>query len=1187
MPQPLAQRRYAELHCRTNYSFLEGASHPDELVARAAELELAALAVTDRNSLAGVVRAHVAAKEAKLKLLIGAEITPVDAPPVVLWAMNRAGYGRLCRLITRGRQQAPKGESRITLADVVEHAEGLLAGVVLLGRRHAPRDEPNVLTTSFTNSTSIEHSARHAERDGDVPKLRDAFGDRVYALAELHRGPHDRQQLAEWRQLTQRLNVPLVAANAVHCHVAERQRLQDVLAAIRHGCSVAELGERRFSNSERHLKSAAEMAKLFVESPEAIARTLEIADRCHFSLDELRYDYPEELCPPGLTPIQHLTNLTWQGAKNRYPRGVPDKIRHLVEHELTLIGELHYAPYFLTVWDLVRFARSRDILCQGRGSAANSAVCFCLGVTSVDPERIDVLFERFISKERNEAPDIDVDFEHERREEVLQYLYEKYGRDRAAMTAEVISYRPRSAVRDVGKALGLSLDRVDVLAKQVDHLHDRAKLEARFREVGFPPESRLGTQLMELVEEILEFPRHLSQHVGGMVLTNGPLCELVPIENATMPGRTVIEWDKNDLDALGILKVDCLSLGMLTAIRKCFDLIEETRNVSEGERSKSPGIESDHESERVSVRLGHSTTDQPDASAFRLIKSSDRARSPSLSHQVGGPQDKLTLASIPPNDRRVYEMISRADTMGVFQIESRAQMSMLPRLKPRCFYDLVIEVAIVRPGPIQGDMVHPYLRRRCGEEPVEYPDDRIRAVLEKTLGVPIFQEQAMRLAIVAAGFTPGEADQLRRAMGAWRRCGVIDQFHVKLVNGMTANGYSAEFADRVFRQLRGFGEYGFPESHAASFALLVYVSAWLKYHHPAAFTAALLNSQPMGFYAPAQLVGDARKHGVTVRPVDVNFSEWDCVLEPIMDREKAKPTRSVSKGERFTRLEIETDLEPERVSVRFGHRTTNQPDASTFRLTNASDVERSPSPTLRVRQPSHALRLGFRMLSGFSAAHAERIVQQRRSRPFDSLDDFARRSGLSNSVLTRLSQADVFASLRLDRRSALWQSLPDHSPSPLLKTQPIADEPTVSLPKLEAFGEVVADYRTTGLSLRAHPLKFLRPQLDTRRITPASRLASTGNGRFLRVAGLVLLRQRPSTARGITFVTLEDESGTINLIVRPDVWERHHQAARSATVLLAHGILQRHDANIHVLVNRLEDLSHELAQIETSSRDFR
>jgi error-prone DNA polymerase len=870
--------------------------------------------------------------------------------------------------------------------------------------------------------------------------------------------------LAERRQLAQRAGIPLVAANDVHFHVRERQPLQDVLTAIRHGCTVAELGERRFLNAERHLKSAAEMATLFADCPDAIARTIEVSDRCNFSLDELRYEYPEELCPRGLTPIQHLINLTWQGAKERYPRGVPDKVRGLIEHELKLIDELNYAAYFLTVWDLVRFARERSILCQGRGSAANSVVCFCLGVTSVDPDRIDVLFERFISRERGEAPDIDVDFEHERREEVIQYLYEKYGRERAAMTAAVICYRPRSAVRDVGKALGLSLDRVDVLAKQVDHLHDRAKLEARFHEVGFPPESRLARQLIKLVEELLDFPRHLSQHTGGMVLTHSPLCELVPIENATMPGRTVIEWDKDDLDALGLLKVDVLALGMLTAIRKAFDL----------------------------VRRHHGRD--------------------------------LTLANVPSYDRRVFDMICRADTMGVFQIESRAQMSMLPRLKPRCFYDLVIEVALVRPGPIQGDMVHPYLRRRSGEEPVEYPDERIRAVLEKTLGVPLFQEQAMRLVVVAAGFTPGEADQLRRAMGAWRRRGVIDQFQRKLIDGMTNNGYSAAFADRVFRQLRGFGEYGFPESHASSFAILVWASCWLKYHYPAAFAAALLNSQPMGFYAPAQLVGDARKHGVTVLPADVNFSGWDCTLE---------------------------------------------------------------AATPQQAKPAPALRLGFRMLSGFLAEHAEQIVKQRGARPYVSLDEFAERTGLSNSVLARLSRADAFASLSLGRRSALWQALPDHTPTPLLEADPAGTEPAVELPTLGAFGEVVADYRTTGLSLKAHPLKFLRPQLNQRRITPASRLAATKDGRFLRVAGLVLVRQRPSTANGITFVTLEDETGIVNLIVRPEVWERHHQAARAATVLLAHGIVQNQESVIHVLVNRLEDLSRELSQIDSSSRNFR
>ncbi|OYW20260.1 MAG: error-prone DNA polymerase, partial [Planctomycetales bacterium 12-60-4] len=613
--------------------------------------------------------------------------------------------------------------------------------------------------------------------------------------------------------------MPLAAVNGVYYHVPERRYLQDVLTAVRHGCPVAELGAQRFANGERHLKSAAEMLALFAEAPDLIPRTLEIADRCTFSLDELKYDYPEELCPAGETLGSYLAKLTWAGAAGRYPQGIPDKVRSLLEHELRLIAELNYAAYFLTVWDLVRFARSRDILCQGRGSAANSAVCFCLGVTSVDPDRIDLLFERFVSKERDEAPDIDIDFEHERREEVLQYIYEKYGRERAGMTAEVITYRPRSAVRDVGKALGLSLDRVDTLAKSVDHVDSSEQLAARFRETGFDPTSRIGRQLIHLVREILGFPRHLSQHVGGMVLTQRPLCELVPIENASMPGRTVLQWDKDDLDDLGILKVDCLALGMLTAIRRALDLI----------------------------------------------------------HQQTG--DRHSLATIPAEDPAVYAMIQQADTIGVFQIESRGQMSMLPRLKPKEFYDLVIEVAIVRPGPIQGDMVHPYLRRRNGDEQVVYPSDAVRDVLKKTLGVPLFQEQAMKLAVVAAGFTPGEADQLRRAMGAWRKTGVIEKFHQQLIAGMRANGYTDEFAERLYNQIRGFGEYGFPESHAASFALLVYASAWIKRYHPAVFLTALLNSQPMGFYAPAQLVADARKHGVEVRPVDIQRSEWDYTLE--------------------------------------------------------------------------------------------------------------------------------------------------------------------------------------------------------------------------------------------------------------------------------------------------------------------
>ena len=778
---------YAELHCKTNFSFLEGASHPDELVHRAAELGYAALAITDRNSLAGVVRAHAAAKQAQLHLLIGAELTPADAPPVVLLATDRKAYGRLARLITVGRRQAPKGECHLTFDEIAGHAEGLLAGVI------------------------------GEATQADLCRYRELFGDRCYLLAELERGPHDERQLEQRLRTARQAGVPLVAAGGVYFHHPSRRALADVLTSVRAGCTVAEAGELLFPNAVRHLKSPAEMQALFARAPGALERTIEIARRCTFSLDELRYEYPEELAPPGQTPLEYLTALTWEGARQRYPSGIPDKTRQLLEHELKLIAELRYEAYFLTVWDLVRFARSRGILCQGRGSAANSAVCFSLGVTSVDPDRMDVLFERFISRERNEAPDIDVDFEHERREEVIQYVYEKYGRERAGMTAEVITYRPRSAVRDVGKALGLSLDRVDTLAKTLDN---HKTLEAnRCAAAGIDPQSPVGRQLLGVVSELLGFPRHLSQHVGGLVITQGPLCELVPIENAAMEGRTVIEWDKDDLDELGILKVDCLALGMLTAIRKCFDLIEQHHG------------------------------------------------------------RKLALADIPEADEPVYDMICRADTMGVFQIESRAQMSMLPRLRPRTFYDLVIEVAIVRPGPIQGDMVHPYLRRRAGEESATYPNEEIREVLHKTLGVPLFQEQAMRLAMVAAGFTPGEADQLRRAMAAWRRPGVIDEFRTRLIAGTRAKGLSAEFAEMVFKQIRGFGEYGFPESHAASFALLAYVSAWLKHYYPAEFCAALINSQPMGFYAPAQLVRNACEHGVEVLPVDVNHSRWDCTLE--------------------------------------------------------------------------------------------------------------------------------------------------------------------------------------------------------------------------------------------------------------------------------------------------------------------
>jgi error-prone DNA polymerase len=1023
--------RYVELHCKTNFSFLEGASHPQELVTEAARLGYAGISVTDRNSLAGAVRAHIAAKEVGLKLVVGAEITLVDARPVLLWAMNRTGYGRLCQLLTRGRRQAPKGECRLAFADVAEHASGLLLGVLL----PAAGDLPS-----------------------ELARWREVFLDRTYAVAELQRGASDGRRLDEWHRAARAARVPLVAAGDVHYHHANRRFLQDVLTAVRLKTTVAELGAARFPNGERRVRKLDEILSLFAVCPAVVARSAEVADRCMFSLDELRYEYPKELCPLGETPSSFLAQLTWAGAQERYPDGVPIKVSQLIKRELAIIKELNYAAYFLTVWDLVRFARSRGILCQGRGSAANSAVCYCLGVTAVDPDRIDVLFERFISRDRAEAPDIDIDFEHQRREEVIQYIYEKYGRERSGMTAELITYRPRSAVRDVGKALGLSLDRVDALANVIAHADSGDELLVRLSEAGLDPASRLGRQLIHLVRAILGFPRHLSQHVGGMVLTRLPLCEIVPIENASMPGRTVVQWDKDDLDALGILKVDCLALGMLSAIRRSLDLIRE--------------------------HTGRS----------------------------------LTLATIPAEDPAVYQMIQKADTVGVFQIESRAQMSMLPRLKPKEFYDLVVEVAIVRPGPIQGKMVHPYLRRRCGQEPVEYPNLAVREVLHKTLGVPLFQEQAMKLVVVAAGFTAGEADQLRRAMGAWRRNGVINQFEQKLIDGMLANGYTEEFARNLFGQIEGFGSYGFPESHAASFALLVYVSAWIKCHYPAVFLASILNSQPMGFYGPSQLVTDARRHGVEVLPVDVNLSDCDCTLE-----------RSNADGKL-------------------------------------------------------AVRLGWSTVKGLSQSAAETVVRERRARSFTSYGDFVAHTGLSPAVLSRLAAADAFRSLGLTRRPAYWMSLAPASREPLLAGLP--DEEPPSLPRLSPAQEVIHDYHAQGLSLRGHPFAPLRQFLERKKVVPASALLTLKPNRRIRVAGLVLLRQRPQTAKGITFMTLEDETGSANLIVRPQVWKRFHRVARLARALIVTGLLQRQESVIHVIVDRLEDLTEELPSLGHVSRDF-
>jgi error-prone DNA polymerase len=1088
---------YSELHCKTNFSFLSGASHADELVRRACELNYRAIAVTDVNTLAGVVRAYAAIREIQresfdqpdanfkakpnhhndLKLIIGAEVIPNDAPPVVLWATNRNAYANLARLLTVGRRRAPKGECWLKFSDIAEHHQGLLAGVI-------PTLKGDVAKLAHVNSTHVsfpwfgDEKKVHDETNGVGPQrdfdfsfddYREVFGARGYLMAEFYRGVDDRWRAKQLEQIAKASSLPLVAAGDILYHVPARLPLHDVLTAIKFGTTVQQAGDLLVPNAERHLQSIEVRQQQFVMLPQAIENANEIARQCSFDLGQLRYEYPKELAPDGQPPIDFLKQLTWRGAERRYPQGVSEKVRQQVNHELRLIEELNYEAYFLTVWDLVRFARQRNILCQGRGSAANSAVCYMLGVTSVDPDTTDLLFERFISKERDEAPDIDVDFEHERREEVLQYLYEKYGRDRAGLAATVVTYRSRSAIRDVGKALGLSLDRVDALAKQVDGYGNVSDLAARCEVVGIDPESDLGSRLCYLTGEILGFPRHLSQHVGGMVMTSGRLDELVPIENASMDDRTVIQWDKNDLEELGLLKVDCLCLGMLTAIRKCFDMIET------------------HYGKR------------------------------------------FDLASIPQADPRVYDMICAADTVGVFQIESRGQMSMLPRLKPRCFYDLVIEVAIVRPGPIQGNMVHPFLRRRNGEEEVVYPNEEIKAVLHRTLGVPIFQEQAMKLAVVAAGFTPGEADQLRRAMGAWRKTGVIEKFRHKLMKGMADKGLSDEFAQQVFRQIRGFGEYGFPESHAASFALLVYVSSWLKYYYPDVFCAALLNSQPMGFYPPAQLVSDARRHDVNVLPVDVNHSDWDCTLE---------------------------------------RRESKTPDADA-RL---------------------SLRLGLRMVAGIRFEVAEAVLESRQTGgPFTSVADLTRRARLGQAALAGLSRADAFGSLEQDRREALWQALAQEKipqDQPLFDSLDDSDDDTSFLPELTEQEHVTEDYRQIGLSLRAHPVSFYRQQLESIGVRTHESLEDASDNQYVRVAGLVVLRQRPSTAKGITFVTLEDETGVCNLVVKPHVWEKYFQIARQSAAWVVNGKLEKRSGVTHVVATRLEDFSGTLGSLGVKSRDF-
>ena len=1234
---------YAELDVTTNFSFLRGASHPDEMVYTAAALGYRAIAITDVCTLAGAVRAHAAARQCGMKLIVGARLTFADGTPdLLVWCPDRAAYGRLCRLLTIGKRRTEKAKCELYLQDFLEHSEGLLAAISPFPLRGAGRDEA---------SASLIHDAIERLWDFDISPLTLALSPkgesgRLWLAAHLSYGPDDQSQLQRLIELSRRWRVPLVATNHVHYHAPARRALQDVLVCVREGVTIDQAGYRLFPNAERYLKSPEQMHRLFAACPSAVAATVQIANRCAFNMSELQYEYPSELVPPEKTAIEYLKELTWQGAAERFAsRGssipsLPDHTRELINNELALIEQLKFEHYFLTVHDLVRFARSRGILCQGRGSAANSAVCYCLGVTSVDPSKIDLLFERFISAERGEPPDIDIDFEHERREEVIQYLYQKYGRDRAGLAAEVITYRGRSAIRDVGKALGLSLDMVDSMARKLDWWHRGVLNDQQIRETGLDPNDPNVRRVIAVSTELLGFPRHLGQHVGGMVMSRGPLCEVVPIENARMEDRTVVEWDKDDLEELGLLKVDVLGLGMLTCISKAFRLVErfdqetkrrrdeETKwegviehgdgaHVSgsdclatwDGTRSRRLlGYAGDAEGRAVRVDepaptvrgldpvehrggvwqaeqgrpaqvLAHSTRVAERAGdAIRIgnilgvvnVQSfpaipdrGNRSRPASLDPQPGtqaitlahsvssslrlfvsdeSAAIRLQLHTLPPEDPAVYDMICDADTIGVFQIESRAQMTMLPRLRPRNFYDLVIEVAIVRPGPIQGNMVHPYLRRRNGEEEVSYPSEALRKVLHKTLGVPLFQEQAMRVAMVGAGFSGAEADQLRRAMAAWKRSTRLLHFHDRIIQGMLKNGYTREFAERCFEQIKGFGEYGFPESHSASFALLVYASAWLKRHQPAAFAAALINSQPMGFYQPAQIVRDAREHGVEVRPADVNQSDWDCSLE-------SSGQRAAGGGQQRCSL--------------------------------------SPAGKSEWGAGGPAMRLGLRMIKGLRQVDAERIVAARgRAGRFGSIDQFKQMTGLSRKVLRRLAEADAFASLGLSRREALWDAIKlGDEQMPLYSSLSPPGRESL-LPTMPLGQQVNTDYATVGLSLRTHPLALVRDVLRSQRIITAAELNQLPHGRWVKVAGLVLVRQRPGTASGIVFVTLEDETGVVNLIIRPQTYDRYRPAARHAGLLQCDGYVERQGQVIHVMAKRLFDRSELISGIEFASRDF-
>ena len=1028
---------YTELQVTSNFSFLRGASHPGELATQAAKYGYSEIAITDRNTFAGIVRAHVAAKKSGIRLIPACRLDLLDGPSLLAYPTDIKAYERISSLLTVGNFRAEKGECFLYRKDVYEYSKG--SKFIVLGSTLNPAFE---FEESF-----IKH----------VEEYKDALGIELYIAASRTYSGDDAKLLYRISQLSKRLGISMVATNDVHYHHPERRELQDVVTCVREKCTIQNAGFRLHPNAERYLKTKDEMGRLFRQYPNAIRATKEIAEACRFSLTELKYLYPTEITNGGRSPQEELTFLAWEGARRMFGDNIPPKIVSNINYELKFMQEMNYAQYFLTVHDIVRYARDQGILCQGRGSAANSTVCYCLGITSVDPSKFDLLFERFISSARNEPPDIDVDFEHERREEVIQYIYRKYGRDRAAIVATVTQQHHRGAIRDVGKAMGLSVDTISRLSSTIWEFTDDWIEGKMLEEQGFNPKDTNLIKVLQLTSQFMGFPRQLGQHTGGFVITEDKLAHLCPILNARMEDRTCIEWNKDDIDALGFLKIDVLALGMLTCIRKAFDLAKDNYGLS------------------------------------------------------------LTLANIPQDDPAVYDMVSHADTIGVFQIESRAQQSMLPRLRPRNFYDLVIEVAIVRPGPIQGDMVHPYLRRRNGQEKVEYPSKELEDILGRTLGVPLFQEQAMKVAIVGAGFSPAEADELRRSMATFKARGVVAHFEQKLINGMKANGYTEEYARRVFRQLEGFGSYGFPESHAASFALLVYVSSWLKCYYPDVFACALLNSMPMGFYQPAQIISDARKHGVVVLPADVNLSNWDYTLEE---------------------------------------------QSGKYRM----------------------LRLGFRQVRGLHEDDVKVLIAGR-TKKYSSVDEL-REAGMTDGALERLADADAFRSMGLDRRQALWEVSTKDKPMAVFPgKQP---EEQVSLPEMTLPEHVVQDYASTSLSLKAHPVKFAREQLDQLRIVSASKLEEMKDGDPVKIAGIVLVRQRPETASGICFITIEDETGTANLVVFKHLFDKYRKEVLQSTLLMVEGKLQREGEVIHVIVRRCFNFNKLLrGNIHADSRDFK